>query len=281
MKKHLGMVVALALTANVNAAGLVDFDGTELNLLSYTNSAIAGNGTTNGLMISLETYALYNSSGDAFNPMHRGSLNAMEADGGQVGMPFSISDDSVVAAMGNGVFASDTQGFAGMAHDNNGFFGITDTVNADGPGAEVATFVFDISGLSNISVSADFAAMGDFEGSDSFVFDYEIDGGGFNPLFTSSVNEDGDQTYTMDNPANNPVVINDPLLINGVTLDDNFQTIAAAVAGTGSELTIRLTAASDGGTEGFGFDNLSVVPEPASMVLLAVGGVALLRRRNG
>ncbi len=76
-----------------------------------------------------------------------------------------------------------------------------------------------------------------------------------------------------------PVTLDDPLLINGVYLDDNFQTLGAPVDSTGDTLYIRYTAVTNGGTEGFGFDNLTVTPEPASLALLALGALSLLRRR--
>ena len=50
-------------------------------------------------------------------------------------------------------------------------------------------------------VQIDMAAMGDFEagpGGDNFLFEYSIDGGAFQPLFTSSVDEADSQTYFMD-----------------------------------------------------------------------------------
>jgi len=279
--KTVTCAVAVAAAGTAFGQGMVDFDGNDVGLVSYTNSAIVDNGTTNGNLIDGEQYVSYTSSGDAFNPMSRAALGPVEADGDQVGMPFGISDDSVEAATGNSVFEPDDQGFAGIAQNENGFFGVIDTVNSDGPGTETAEFVFDIAGLTGIVVSADFAAMGDFESSDVFNFEYSIDGGAFSPLFTSSVDEAGSMMYAMDNAANNPVILDDPLAINGTLLNDEFQTLSAAVAGTGSELAIRFTASSNGGSEAFGFDNLAVVPSPGAAALLGLGGLFAARRRRG
>ena len=68
------------------------------------------------------------------------------------------------------------------------------------------------------------AAMGDFEAGpdgDSFLFEYSVDGGAFQPLFTSSVDEAGSQTYFMDNRGTQ-VVLDDPLSVNGVLLNNDF-----------------------------------------------------------
>jgi len=277
--------VSAALGAGVSAAsaqiGYVDFDGTETGLVGYTNSVYsftgAGLGTNSNLLDPALGFA--NSAwgpGDAYWPMTRAGIGP-----NGIGLPFSVSDDSVTAAAGNSVFPTDTQGFAGQAYDNNGFFGATDTENGVNSGPIIATFDFNIAGASNLGVSIDFAAMGDFEASgDSILFEYSIDGGAFATLFASSVDEAISQTYTMDNPANNPVSIDDPMLINGVLLDDNFQTISAAVSGSGSVLSIRLTAVLDGGTEAFGFDNITVVPAPGAIALLGLGGLVAIRRRR-
>lgn len=276
------IAIALVLCTGLSAGawdGLVDFDGTELGLIGYTNPSYTyggpGFGTDANLVSGNQFGMSIWSPGDAFWPMTRADLGPNLP----TGMPFGISDDSVVAAAGNSVFASDTQGFAGMAFENNGFFGIIDTENLVNQGPIVAEFVFDVTGMSNISVNADFVAMGDFEATDTHAFEYSFDGVNFFPLFTAFIDEAGMQTYLMDNPANNPVVKNDPMLINGVLLDDNFQNISAAVVGTGTSLTIRYTAMQDSGSEGVGFDNLAVVPEPSSLVLLGLSGLLLRRRR--
>lgn len=277
----MGVAVAGLTAGAMGQVGLVDFDGTEIGLISYTNDALVGGGlSTNGNLSSLETYAFFASSGDAFNPMSRSSLAPMEADGGQIGMPFAISDDSVAAATGNTVFANDVQGFAGQAKQD-GFFGISDTVNSSSPtGTQTADFVFNIAGFTDLSVAMDFAAMGDFENNDVFNFTYSIDGGSFQSLFTSSLVAGVNQSYTMDSGA--IVDLADPIAINGVTLNDEFQTIVAGVAGTGSELTIRVEATTDGGSEAFGFDNMLIrgIPTPATAALLGLGGLVGLRRRR-
>lgn len=272
------MAAGLAASGASAQIGLVDFDGTTTGLIGYTNDQIVGDGTTNGQLIGAETYAFYTSFGDAFNPMSRASLSPTLADlSGQAGMPFGISDDSVTAATGNSVFATDTSGFAGQAFGSNGFFGVTDTVNGT-VDTGVATFTFDVSGFSNLSVSADFWAMGDFETSDSFNFEYAFDGNPFQALFTSSVDEAGSQNYTMD--SGTLVTENDPLLMNGVALSDSVTNLVAALSGSGSTLTIRFTAEANGGTEAFGFDNLAVVPTPGAMALFGLASLVGARRRR-
>jgi hypothetical protein len=276
MKQFTAVFSTLVLGVGIaNAQGLVDFDGTETGLTAYTNDAITGfTGAglgTDAFEVSVGATTTWG-PGDAFFPMSR----QYSVPTG-TGLPFGISDDSVAAAQGNSVFESDTSGIAGQAK-TDGFFGIIDTVNSKNPNdASVATFTFDVTGLSGIVVSADFAAMGDFEGSDDTVlFEYTWDGASYSTLFESSVDEDGSQPYTMD--SGTEVIEDDPMLLNGVLLNDEFQGLSAPVSGTGTELTIRLTAELNGGSEAFGFDNLAVVPEPASAIALALAGLFIRRR---
>lgn len=259
--------------------GHVDFDGTELGLIGYSNSTYGYAGPGFGTNASNVSSDAFGSSlwvgGDAFWPMIRSALGP-----NGIGMPFSISDDSVSPAFGNTLFETDTLGFAGVALDNNGFFGVTDTENPSNAGPISAEFVFDVSGAPNLEVMVDIAAMGDFELADSFVFEYSIDGNPFLPLFTSSVDEAGSQNYFMDNPANNPVLLNDPVLMNGTLLGDDYQSFNAKLTGIGDVLTIRFTAMTDG-SEAFGFDNLIVkVPAPGTGALLLAAGLVGARRRR-
>ncbi|MEO1457684.1 MAG: endonuclease/exonuclease/phosphatase family protein, partial [Pseudomonadota bacterium] len=174
------------------------------------------------------------------------------------GVPFALADDSVIGVSGS-AFAGDTQGIIGQSTAaTDEFFGVVDTVNGDNPGGTAtAVWTFDITGEEELSFSVDVAAMGDFEASgDSFEFSYQIDGGAVQTLFSSTVDEAGAQNYTMDSGA--VVNLNDPLQLGGVTLDDSLQTLTESIDGTGSELTVTFTASTDGGSEGFVFDNLLI-----------------------
>ncbi len=279
-----GAILATGVTgagAHAGTIGFVDFDGTETGLLSYVNPIVTYTGPNRGT--DANELAAFGTTtwgiGDAAWSMTRADFGPSG-----LGMPFNISDDSVEGAQGSPPFVSDTLGFAGVAQNNNGFFGITDTVNGNNPGNTVTVdFVFDITGAPQLNVSMDFAAMGDFEATFTVDFlnvEYAIDLGPFNPLFTSSVDDTINQTYMMDNPANNPVILDDPMLMNGVLLDDNFQTFTGGIAGTGSTLTLRVTMQTDGG-EGIGFDNIRVfVPAPGALALLGLAGLAGRRRRR-
>ncbi len=145
----------------------------------------------------------------------------------------------MVAATGNSVFPGDVLGFAGQTKPD-GFFGITDNVNSSNPtGTNTADFVFNISGFTNLTMSLDFAAMGTFLSTDTLLVSYDIDGGGFSPVFSGAAVAGANQNYVMDSAA--AVVLADPYSINGTILDDNFQTLVANIAGSGSVLTVRAT----------------------------------------
>lgn len=197
---------------------------------------------------------------------------------GTPGLPFAIQDVSPDFGDSQGII-DDAPGSV----DDDPFFGVVDTVNGSGTDVNTATWEFDISSvISNLSVSIDFAAMGDFEDpGDFFDFEYAIDGAPLQPLFTSSINEDTDQAYTMADGTG--VVLDDPVLINGTLLSNSFVTLSETIAGTGTTLELVFSAEANGGSEAFAFRNVEVtgvIPEPASVALLGLGGLALLRRRS-
>lgn len=188
---------------------------------------------------------------------------------------FDLADDSV------SINPADTFGI--LKEDKlDKVFGVEDLNNPDNPsGTGTAVWTFDISGYSDLTMDIKFAAMGDFESSDSFTFTYSIDGGPAQNLFTSQTREDIDPyTYTL--ASGTMVNINDPVEVNGTVLDNNFQILSASVIGTGSVLTLTFNAVNDGGSEVFLFDDckLNGVPEPATAAMLAFAGVFALRRRT-
>lgn len=189
---------------------------------------------------------------------------------------FDFADDSA------GSFPPDTFGVLKTAKTDN-VFGAEDLINPDNAaGTASATWTFDISGYTGLMIQADFAAMGDFEASnDSFVFSVSIDGGSFFDVFVSSVREDLDN-YSYFLESGTEVMVSDPLAMNGTVLNNDFQTLIANIAGTGSVLTLRLTGSADGGGEVFIFDNLQIkgIPAPGAAALMGLAGLVGLRRRR-
>ena len=157
---------------------------------------------------------------------------------------------------------------------------------------------FNVSNFAELSVSIDFAAMGDFETSDQYQIDYALDNSAYQPLFEFKTETVQAMNYTMANGIER--MLSDPLSVSPAdsafrfNLTNNFTTFNSLVSGTGNELKLRLTSYADGGTEGFGLSNIQVygvnlndnqekvnqVPEPSSIWLLTASGLALLSRRK-
>ncbi len=197
---------------------------TSQNLISYSNPY-------NGAFSSL---------GDGFQKYQRGVSPSI---------PFAVLDDSVA------IFPPDSQGI--IREDNpDEFFGVVDTENADNTGAVSATWVFNIAGGSDLALSIDMGAMGDFESSDYFTWTYSIDGGPTMTAFASTVDEAGAYTYTLAGGAS--FTLNDPMIMQGEVLTNNLETFSTLLAGAGSELTLTLTAEANGGSEAFAFQNIEI-----------------------
>jgi hypothetical protein len=182
---------------------------------------------------------------------------------------FGIIDRTVNDSFADDTVANPPDAFGGLLNSTktDNVFGVQDLTNPDNlSGTGTATWQFDISGGTNLSILIDFAAGGDFESSgDSFVFAASIDGGAPVNIFTSSVDEADSLTYTFEDGVTTQTV-DDPLAINGTTLNNNFQTLVASLVGTGNTLTLEFNATNDGAVELFAFDNIVVEGDAAAAV---------------
>ncbi len=253
-----GSQLTLVLTANTDGGSeAIAFQ----NLIVSTAVPMAvaydmvGSTSQNLLSFTDDPAIPFTSAGDGFNKFQRGV---------SASIPFAVVDDSA------GSFPGDTLGIIKTGNTDE-FFGIVDTNNGDTSGRDViATWVFDISGASDLGLSIDMGAMGDFEAAnDFFNWSYSIDGSPAVTAFQSSIDEDASQDYTMEGGA--IVTLSDPMLMNGVLLTNNLTPFFTALSGTGSQLTLVLTANTDGGSEAIAFQNLVITagvgPPPPPTVI--------------
>ncbi|MCA9237607.1 MAG: hypothetical protein KDA44_19175 [Planctomycetales bacterium] len=249
-----GALWTLPVSWNVGGGGAVvfktiasdDFDA-PLNRLSFSQTPLANSGT-------------YNESTEGFGVYQVGVSGAI---------PSNLRDDS------NNGSPTDSIGIVDTATKTDAWFGATNLANTNNATGEAsATWEFDIAGASALQVSIDMAAMGDFEAGggipDFFNWTYQIDGGGEQPLFTSSVDEAGSATYTLADGGLRSVA--DPLSMTPaggttVELSNVFQTLTAFLTGVGDVLTLHLMASNDG-PEAYAFDNILV----EGLVSLGVAG---------
>jgi hypothetical protein len=200
---------------------------------------MVGSASQNLLSFTDDPAIPFTSPGDGFNKFQRGVSGSI---------PFAVVDDSA------GSFPGDTLGIIKTGNTDE-FFGIVDTNNGDTGGRDVvATWVFDITGAPGIELSIDMGAMGDFESSDWFEWAYSIDGGLTHVAFANTVDEAGSHTYTLE--SGTVVTLNDPMLMNGVVLTNDLAPFSTPLRGTGSELTLTLTANTNSGSEAIAFQNL-------------------------
>ncbi len=194
---------------------------------------------------------------------------------------FAISDESATS------FPSDTQGFADSTKTDL-FLGFTDTVNDLNPDPDAdggvlsevsVVWTFDVTGQSNLGLSFDVAAMGNFEGplgrndpnapfafdADTLSFTASIDGGAAQEIAFGTGQDGGTLSYTLE--SGTVTELGDPFAIGtrqmdnnvvGTVIDNNFQNLSFAIPGSGSSLELTLVARFDGGAEALGIDNLQI-----------------------
>ncbi len=207
--------------------------------------------------------------------------------------------DGLIDLSGQGVL--DNFGLVMPAPDY-AFFGISDTLNSSNPSGDAeAEWGFNIANYNNLSVDIDFAAMGDFEASDTYSLTYAIDDGPFSTLFAFNAETSQALNYTMVN--GNQRMLNDPISIRSANspfsfnLTNNFSQYSSYIAGEGSTLRLRMQANADGGTEGFGFSNIRIngtglltstpdlpdnpttsVSEPGTLLIMSLSLLGFARR---
>ena len=248
-----GSELTLTLTADTNGGSeAFAFQNIEIKTGGLPLQAVAfdmvDSGEQNLTSFSNPFNGAFSSAGDGFQKYQRGVSSSI---------PFSVLDDSL------SIFTSDSLGIIDEGNLDV-FFGVTDTVNSDNSGPVSATWVFDIIGGTDLALSIDMGAMGDFESSDSFTWTYSIDGGPTMTAFANGVDEAGAHTYTLEGGAS--FTLNDPMTMQGTVLTNVLTTFTTSLSGSGSELQLTLTADTNGGSEAFVFQNIVIAegmaPEP-------------------
>lgn len=157
-------------------------------------------------------------------------------------------------------------------------------MDLDGEGATlplVMSFTgIDITGLTDLTFGIDLAEDDDGSNEDWDLTDYvhiayQIDNGGYNPLLWIESIPDGDNFNAV--PAIDTDFDGNG---DGTVITSTFASFGAAIAGAGSTLDITIEWQLNAGDEDLAIDNVSVtgVPEPASLVLIALGVLAIRRR---
>uniref|UniRef100_A0A7S4MX42 Peptidase M14 carboxypeptidase A domain-containing protein n=1 Tax=Odontella aurita TaxID=265563 RepID=A0A7S4MX42_9STRA len=150
--------------------------------------------------------------------------------------------------------------------DNEEFFGVVDTDASNSQNTDVgtATWQFDVAGYTDLAVSIDVAAFGNFEGSgqDFFKWTASIDGGNTVDIFQSTVDTSSTHTYTLsDGYTKN---YDDPMMLDEVVLKNTFQTFTKSLASlnispsTGGTLTLQLEARTNSSYEPIAFRNIKI-----------------------
>ncbi len=201
---------------------------------------MVGSASSNLIEYRNDFTGAFGSPGDGFQKYQRGV---------SASIPFSVLDDSL------SIFTEDSLGIVKEGNVDE-FFGVTDTVNNDNSADVQAQWRFCVRGATDLNLSIDMGAMGDFEAADFFRWSVSLDGGPDVTVFESTVDESGDQEYTLEGGSS--FLLEDPMLVDGIFLSDDLATFSRAVDGSGDVLTLTLVANTDGGSEAFAFQNILI-----------------------
>ena len=118
-------------------------------------------------------------SGSRFDRWGIGNRVTGDSGGNLQGLPFDLVDESLTQAVGGSGLIADDDKFILRQNKNDNVFLVSDLDNPAPAfsGTGTVTWTFDISGYENISVSMDWAALGNFDTNDSIDLLATIDAG--------------------------------------------------------------------------------------------------------
>lgn len=166
----------------------------------------------------------FNFPGDGFEKYERGVSSSI---------PYAVLDDSL------SIYPADNQGIIKEGNADE-FFGLTNTINEDNKGEAVASWTFNVNGASDLALSIDMGAMGDFDSDDYFIWTYQFDDGEPVIAFAGEVVKDRSQDYALEGGFEEN--LKNPFVVDGSLLSNELQTLQTTLAGKGTTLTLTLSA---------------------------------------
>lgn len=163
--------------------------------------------------------------------------------------------------------------FAAQDIDDNGAFPDSQSVTLD---------PINISGFSNLSFSGFFAetddsnpAAEDWDSTDFVHVNASIDGSPFFPVLWFENDENSgvfNQVALQDTDFDG--------IGDGAELINDLTQFTAPISGTGNSLVIQVEVHLNAGDEDVAFDQFVITPEPSTLCLVALSGIAVVRRRS-